>query len=96
MGGEVGSSRAAKALSKPTVYFRPLIGEGSRLREQSRGRGTGTRSLPALDPAAAEPLPRKPVRPIPLRDQSDPPLQDALRTKVPSIFASIYQIKRVE
>jgi hypothetical protein len=37
--------------------FSCLIGEGCGLREGSRGRGTRTRSLPALDPAAARQLP---------------------------------------
>ncbi len=37
--------------------FSCLIGEGCGLREGSRGRGTRTRSLPALEPAAARQLP---------------------------------------
>jgi hypothetical protein len=35
------------------TYSDHSIDKHARLREQSRGRGTGTRSLPALGPAAA-------------------------------------------
>ena len=41
-----------KAVLEANGVFSPSIKEGCRLREQSRGRGTGARSLPAPSPAA--------------------------------------------
>jgi len=46
MGGEVGSPRAVKASSEPTVYFQSWIRIGYGLRERRIAR---TRSLPALN-----------------------------------------------
>jgi hypothetical protein len=49
-------ARRKDVLSLQT-YSDHSIDKHARLREQSRGRGTGTRSLPALGPARAQCLP---------------------------------------
>jgi hypothetical protein len=56
--------RAPQIRSRSQGVFSSFTREGSRLRERSRGRGTGTRSLPALGPAAASRFTQAESRPL--------------------------------